>query len=124
MEALRCWSESASWGTSSCRRRLRLRKRNRRRRARPRVTRDLARSLSNRSSRAELLSDFRSAGFPRNRGAPELNENGDICSQHLQSCKRRGHFTCPYVSLTRFLLSFRVARDTLTVEQHFVRTAS
>src|SRR6266851_4742657 len=36
MEALRCWSESASWGTSSCRRprRLRLRRRNRRRRAR------------------------------------------------------------------------------------------
>src|SRR5260370_10950641 len=36
MEAPRCWSESASWGTSSCRRpkRLRLRRRNRRRRAR------------------------------------------------------------------------------------------
>jgi hypothetical protein len=28
------------------------------------------------SSRAELLSDSRSAGFPRNRGSPELNEKG------------------------------------------------
>src|ERR1700730_18681387 len=85
MVALRVWAEAASWGTPSGRRprRLRLRRRNRRRRARPagRGLRGIwpfrgTGSLSNRSSRAELLSDFRSAGFLRNRGAPELNEKG------------------------------------------------
>src|SRR5260370_22121806 len=87
MEALRCWSESASWGTSSCRRprRLRLRRRNRRRRARP-AGRELRGiwpfrgTVPYRTVLQELNYDLTSdpPGSHSNRGAPELNEKGQL----------------------------------------------
>src|SRR5438105_4974856 len=121
MEALRCWSEPASWGTSSCRRprRLRLRRWNRRRRARPegrglRGIWPFRGTVPYRTVLQELNYYLTShpPGSHLDRGAPELNEKGTAASNIFNLANGVGHFTCRYASLTRrFLPSFRVVRD-------------
>src|SRR5262249_17761017 len=82
MEALRCWSEPAWWGTSSCRRpgRLRLRRRKRRRRTSTVAGRKLAadeyRSLTVATSNTREITAVKELAWPR--GGAGLRGSGDL----------------------------------------------